>query len=243
MFLIAVYEDRQEVRSLIHKHIEEYAFQTNLIHQTLWMNQLPSSEKGTEFFPKVQLALLSLDMPDTQLLAAEIYRNSKDCRIIFFSERDCDLVPLLSVRPIGFFRSSSEANLPQSLAELIPEVMSDIRTHTGSFAIENRDGLYLLKAERILYFQSELKNVTIQCEALPSILIVRKLSEIQNYLADQRLADEFVRIHQSYIVNKLHVRYLDKRNHWVELSNGERLPISDSKYDAVRKMLSNVVEK
>lgn len=238
MFLIAVYEERQEVRSLIRGQLEGYAFQTNLIYRTLWMDRIPGGEKREELFPQVQLALLSLDMPDVQLVAEEIYRFNEDCRIIFFSEMDCDLVPLLLVRPIGFFRCAGETDQPQTLDELLSSVMSDIRAHAASFAIESRDGLYILKTESILYFQSELKNVTIKCGTQPSILVVRKLSEIQSYLADQNLTDEFIRIHQSYIVNRSHIRYLDKRNHWVELSNGEQLPISDSKYETVRKMLA-----
>lgn len=238
MFLISVYEERQKVRSLIHRQIEKYAFQSNLIYRTLWMERIPSSEKREELFPQIQMALLSLDMPDAQLIAQELYRFNEDCRIIFFSEQDYDLIPLLSVRPIGFFRRSGEPAQPQSLEELLAAVISDIRTCASSFVIENREGLYILKAGGILYFQSELKNVSIRCDTQPSILVVRKLSEIQNNLADQNLADEFIRIHQSYIVNRSHISYLDKRNHWVELSNGERLPVSDSKYEFVRKMLS-----
>ncbi len=238
MFLIAVYEERQEVCSLISRQLKEYAFQTNLIYRTLWMNRTPSGEKIEEFFPQVQLALLSLDMPDAQLIAGELYRRNEDCRIIFFSETSCDLVPLLSVRPIGFFNNPDETDQPHSLDELIAAVILDIRAHTGSFMIENRDGLYILKTGSILYFQSELKNVLIQCETHPPILLVRKLSEIQKNLAAQNLTDEFIRIHQSYIVNRAHIRYMDKRDHWVELSSGERLPISDSRYESVRKMLS-----
>lgn len=238
MFLISVYEERQEVRSVIHKQIEEYAFRSNLIYRTLWMSRIPSIDKRTELFPQIQLALLSLDMPNAQFIAKEVYRFNKDCRIIFFSEISHNLLPLLSVRPIGFFLHSDQSEQPRSLGELFSAVISDIRNHASSFVIENRDGLYILKTDGILYFQSELKNVSIQCVTQPSILIVRKLSEIQNNLADQNLTDAFIRIHQSYLVNRLHIRSLDKRNHWVELSNGERLPISDSKYEAVRRTLS-----
>lgn len=237
MFFIAIYESRQDVRTLLRQHIAEYAFQTNLIHQTLWMTCMPSLEKRLQFFPQVQLALLSLDMPNTQQIAAELYQCNKDCRIIFFSEAASDLVPLLSVRPIGFYQYMNHTNPPSSLGELLASVISDIRTHTDSFAIESKDGLYILKTDCILYFQSELKNVSIQCDALPAIQLVRKLSEIQRSLAEQHLEDAFIRIHQSYIVNKAHICHLDKRNHWIALSNGEQLPVSDSKYEAVRKAL------
>ncbi|MBR4039923.1 MAG: LytTR family transcriptional regulator [Clostridia bacterium] len=239
MFLIAVYEERQEVCGFIRKHIEEYAFHTNLICRTLWMSRFPSEEKRAEFFPQVRFALISLDMPDAQRMAEEIYSGSRDCRIVFFSRVDCELASLLAVRPIGYFRCPDGTGCPWTLSELIPAVMADIRMHAGSFAIENRDGLYILRSDSILYFQSELKNVSIQCEKLPAIVLVRKLSEIQKHLTEQQLGDAFIRIHQSYIVNKAHIRYLDKRSHWVELSNGERLPVSDSKYEAVRSVLKN----
>ena len=108
------------------------------------MDRIPSKEKREELFPQVQLALLSLDMPDTKFIAEALYRFNEDCRIIFFSEMDNDLIPLLSVRPIGFFRRSDEVDHPQSLEELLVAVIADIRACGSSFVIENREGLYIL---------------------------------------------------------------------------------------------------
>lgn len=237
MFLIAVYEERAELRSLIRRHIGEYAFRENLICRTLWMDRLPGEEKRAEFFPQIQLALISLDMPEPQRVAAELYRANGDCRIVFFSGQDADLRPLLPVRPIGFFRYPETPESP-SLDGLIASVVSDICGNAGSFAVENRDGLYILQTESILYFRSELKNVSIRLTDDSSVLMVRKLSEIQSALTEQRLAERFLRVHQSYIVNRSHIRCLDRRNHWLELTGGEQLPVSDSRYEAVRAALA-----
>ena len=90
-----------------------------------------------------------------------------------------------------------------------------------------------------MYFQSELKLVSVFSENSTPICIVRKMSEVQQHLAQIGLSDSFLRIHQSYIVNKEYISELNKRDHRILLKNGEELPISDSKYESVLRALRN----
>ena len=60
--------------------------------------------------------------------------------------------------------------------------------------------------------------------------ILAKLSEMEPLAGDA-----FVRIHKSYIVNSYYVDCVRKKNHTVELLNGEILPISTANYEATLK--------
>lgn len=241
MFTVAIYEDREELAASIRKHLDKLGFEMNMRIAKLTMSRLPSPSKRSEYFPQVMLALLSMDMPDVDTTAEELYRFNQDCRIIFYSDINRDIVPLLRVRPIGFFVKQKHEKAEETMApvaELLPFVVSDIRRYPGTFIVENKERIYFLRTERIRYFQSDLKNVSIHYMDAEPIVMVRKMSEILQSMEEQEIQQEFIRIHQSFVVNKSHILCIDKRQRVVELTNGEKLPISDSKYENVKRILS-----
>jgi len=62
-----------------------------------------------------------------------------------------------------------------------------------------------------------------------------KLTDIEKLLEEQGVAESFLRIHKSYIVNVSQIVFVDKTSHMVELLNGDVLPISNVHYSKVVK--------
>lgn len=147
MFTVAIYENREEQIASIKKHLEALEFQTNVRIAKLMMARLPSLSKRCEYFPQVMLAWLSLDMPDAVMIAEELYRLNRDCRIIFYSDITQDIIPLLRVRPIGYIVNQKQEKARSPVAELLPFVFSDICRCPETFVIENKERIYYLRTE------------------------------------------------------------------------------------------------
>ena len=87
--------------------------------------------------------------------------------------------------------------------------------------------------KNILYFKSSLRQVEIVCEDNIH-LIYQKLNKIEQELAEEN-QNQFLRIHQSYLVNYNHIRCFG--HNWVELQTGTRLPMSRGRREVVEKRL------
>lgn len=99
------------------------------------------------------------------------------------------------------------------------------------FVSDKIPGKVLLK--NVLYFKSSLRQAEIVCEE-GSYVIYRKLDQIERELeADHQR--QFLRIHQSYLVNYNYIRNFG--HNWVELETGKRLPISRGRRDKIERRL------
>ena len=239
MFSIAVYETADDIKKVVAHCLGEVLFHKNLICDILWLKMLPKEDKRTAYFPSVRVALLSLDLPQCKILAEAIYHSNPHCRIVFYSNSMKNMIPFLHTRPIGFCLCQAPNLGKQAFSKIIADVFDDIGKDPAILAFETREGVYLRPTAQIMYFQSELKLVSVFSENSTPICIVRKMSEVQQHLAQIGLSDSFLRIHQSYIVNKEYISELNKRDHRILLKNGEELPISDSKYESVLRALRN----
>ena len=122
-----------------------------------------------------------------------------------------------------------------------PEEFKKVFQRISSW-IQGQDAYYRFTCDKIprkvllkdiLYFRSKLRQVEIVCED-NSHLIYQKLNEIERELAAEN-QKQFLRIHQSYLVNYNHIRCFG--HNWVELQTGTRLPMSRGRREVVEKRL------
>ena len=122
-----------------------------------------------------------------------------------------------------------------------PEEFKKVFQRISSW-IQGKDAYYRFTCDKIprkvllkdiLYFRSKLRQVEIVCED-NSHLIYQKLNEIERELAAEN-QKQFLRIHQSYLVNYNHIRCFG--HNWVELQTGKRLPMSRGRREVVEKRL------
>jgi len=108
---------------------------------------------------------------------------------------------------------------PTELPNLLGSVMSD-----RQLALPDSNGLLLVHLDDILYCNSD-KNYTevfLRGEKKPHV-ISKPLSDFDAYLGEQG----FVRIHQSHLVNRKHIkRYVKGEGGEVVMSDGAHLPVS-----------------
>jgi len=100
-----------------------------------------------------------------------------------------------------------------------------------SFSITSK-GLYKkILVNDIVYFESSNRKVSIKDITGDEIEYYSKLDDIES----QDLFVNFIRPHQSYLVNILHINYIDKNSKNIILKDNSRIPISRSKIDQVIK--------
>lgn len=99
---------------------------------------------------------------------------------------------------------------------------------TKYFSFTNEKGLSKIKMADILYFESNMRTLSVCCKG-GKINFTGKISDLEDNLAESG----FVRIHKSYLVNLEYVRNIFKDT--VTLENGEELPLSRHKSKYLRE--------
>ncbi len=104
--------------------------------------------------------------------------------------------------------------------------------HTRNWAkltIPTPEGYVFIMQDNILFCQSD-GNYTIFFLQEGRMICSKKLKEIELYLSPEN----FIRTHQSYLVNLRHVeKYYRKNNGQLVLFNGKIIPISRSRKEEV----------
>jgi two-component system LytT family response regulator len=132
------------------------------------------------------------------------------------------------------YSSTNEAKKITNLLNYIksPEKIDQILVNTS-------DNLYVLKLSDILYLKSESNYTKFYVENVNDEIIVSKtLKEYEEILKDHN----FVRTHNSYLVNLNWISKIIKKENVVELKNGVKVPISARRKEAVVKELNRFIK-
>ncbi len=225
MICVAIAEPEPERMDTLRKWLVRFAVQSNCELELLRFTDKNPASKLEKYAGQIQIALVSLDNDPGGEMGKDLYGKNPDCRICYYRESLCELEPLLSSRPIGFYlwKDGEEAFLHR-----FREIYEEVILSRDTFRYETKSRMYLLPKRNILYFRSDLRYVDIRLLQGDNPRILAKLSEVEP------LAGElFIRIHKSYLVNTGYVLWMDRKNHMVQMANGEQLPVSEAQYDRV----------
>ena len=173
---------------------------------------------------------IEMDGMDGLHVAEELRSQDRTVQIINVTQYECYLHQSIDTMPSGYL-----------VKPVNPEEFKKVFQRISSW-IQGKDAYYRFTCDKIprkvllkdiLYFRSKLRQVEIVCED-NSHLIYQKLNEIERELAAEN-QKQFLRIHQSYLVNYNHIRCFG--HNWVELQTGKRLPMSRGRREVVEKRL------
>lgn len=229
MICLGVFETDPGRMQTIKDWLVRYTIRQNCELELLWFTGEDPVSRLEKYAPQLQIALISLDNENGSAIGGTLYGQNPDCRILYYRSARCDLEPLLASRPISFYLLEAGR---EAFLEKLDSVYQEVLLAQTTFRYETRSKMYLLPKGNILYFQSDLRYVNICLRQGENPRILAKLSEIE-----QLAGDAFLRIHKSYLVNPRHVLWMDRKNHCVQLTNGEQLPVSDAQYEKVCERL------
>lgn len=155
--------------------------------------------------------------------------NSKCLPILVGSSREkiCDY---LMLRPIEYIDSidnidpENGENKIQKVCELFVRIANEgfvNKTDNSVLYITTRQDSYAIPKDSILYCQSDLKYTVFVTD---SGMFIRKLEKLQD--VENKYLWDFIRVHQSFLINPHKVKGIDKTTNEIILSNNTRIPFS-----------------
>ena len=160
-------------------------------------------------------------------IARKIYQSNPRIKMIFVTAYVQYAPDIFEVSPVYMLKKPVEYEKLCLALEKAKHIIENERSQLLSFQAKGE--IHSVPIADVLYIGSESRKVSIHSRE-KTMLIYQKLSEVEKVLPIH-----FVRCHQSYIVNLMHIRKLGKN--YLELCSGAKLPVSQRKYNEVKKVL------
>lgn len=168
--------------------------------------------------------ILILDGTDLSCLelAQQLRSSNLIPALIFTAPEPSAVHALLPYRPSALITDCGDDAL---IIGSIRQCCNEQLRHQSFFTVKNKSSLLRISFDEISFFESR-QRLAIVHTARQTVEFYAKLSEVMNSLPPQ----DFVRCHQSYIVNLQKVSRLDKHNRCFILTSGLPIEISKSNY-------------
>lgn len=230
MFRIAICDDEQAIRSQIENILLLYSKKTCLEVDIIGFcsgEELYKYIKSGHGFDLIYLDI-EMELMNGLEVGKRIRNTMKDHKteIVYISGKDGYDRQLFDVQPLHFIPKPID---PKMVIEDLNLAMLRADKLGGIFTYRKTIETYKVPIKDIIYFESmdrELRIITINNEDIFYGTIQQVFETVAKY--------QFIRIHRSYIVNYRYIAIL-KYNE-VIMSNGMRLPISQSRRKEVREI-------
>ncbi|MGL5437294.1 MAG: LytR/AlgR family response regulator transcription factor [Lachnospiraceae bacterium] len=153
-------------------------------------------------------------------------------QIVYITSHDWYMREAFKVSPVGFI---SKPITPKLFEEVFLQALKYINHQKQYFYFAYKKENYIIQVKDILYFESNLRKVNIIC-CEKKFEQYNKLSCIEDELKKYNV--EFLRIHQSYLVNIIHIARFT--HNCIFLSTGGQLPVSKSYRNKIIHYLSSL---
>lgn len=226
---IAVSEKKTE-NELIDQ-LTVYSIQTNHeVEFTKLKMDYDSLQKNICKFDIAVLDFIFLDSNKDKLLF--LYESNPKCLFILLGHQKSRVCDFLDLRPGGYIDLLREDDSSEYiLSRICSQIVKQIQNSSEILQFATKKGIYSISVKDILYCQSDLKYIVIMTKDGKGFRKIGKLTEII-----QQLPQNFIRIHQSYLINSFSICGCDKSNHEVILEGDNRIPYSKAYHDVVNQM-------
>jgi len=125
---------------------------------------------------------------------------------------------------------------PNPQIELLVEQLMNKKNSFSRIAIPTTEGLQFIKIEEIIYLEARINYTHIHCEGQRKYIVSRTLKDFEDMLPHEI----FLRIHNSYIINKNFAeKYIRGDGGQVVLSNGIILDVAKRKKSEFLKAIGH----
>lgn len=230
MFSIAVCDDDIKLCSFFEKALEQELSKKRIELETFYSGEtlIKSLENGTHF----DLVFLDIELEGLNGIdVAKKIRGEMDnqtTQIIYISAKTSYAMELFETRPMNFLVKPFHS---KDILENVSNAEKLWSDYQSCFEYKNKNGIERIPFGEIIYFESNNRTVIVHTKA-GKFEFYGKLSEIEGITPV-----DFVRIHQSYLINKLFVRRWKRE----EVFLGESIVLPISK--AYRKSVCSVLIK
>lgn len=224
---IAICDDEKYYRNYIENVVKDYLVKEDVLFQIeLFVNGEAFCEKQ-ENIQKFDIIFLDIEMDGMNGMEAAYFIREKnpEIDIVFITVTSDYVFEGYNVRAVRYImKKENEKLIPDCLADIIK------RRKFSSYSMEFPfvGGKRSVLLEDLLYIES-------QCHTLQ---FIRKGEDLYMYgqinkLESKMLNFNFVRCHQSFLVNLGHIEKIN--NYTIYLSDGSEIPVSRSRYSEVKQ--------
>ena len=209
MFRIAICDDERQFRKRIHDILIEYMNENDILYE------IDEFESGKDFISlginlaKYDIVFLDVNMDET---AQKIRKVSNDVFIVFVTAFITCAPQGYSVGAIRYILKNN-VNFPELIFECMDAISLNMNYVAQKKKFNFNEGTKIVALERLLKKYS----------------IYGKLDELEKELQ----GNDFIRIHQSYLVNMKHIEKVSRYE--ALLNNGIKLEIPKARYKFVEE--------
>lgn len=139
--------------------------------------------------------------------------------------------------------ASSKSHFSPMQLEMLKQIWSDMQggqsppknKDNRKLAVSTQDGVHFIELKDIIWCESLGAYTKFHLANKSNLVVSKLIKEYEDILSDY----EFIRVHQSYIINLQHVKkYSRLDGGTVEMSDGAQVEVSRRRKDDFQKMLS-----
>lgn len=232
MFRIAICDDESIFTEELKDLISGYMMEKGLVFE---IDTYSSGEALIELgIEVVQYTVIFLDINmkkvDGIMTAEKIRKASKEVFIIFvtaYVDYSLEGYRLDVVR----YLLKGNASFQSRVNECMDAIMDKMNYSVTKREFDFKEGKKEVSLERLLYIESNLHKL--EFHVMEDAMKVYTMYETLNILEDRLTENNFIRIHQSYLVNLKHIKNVVRYK--VILTNGIELSIPKVRYTEVKK--------
>ncbi|WP_159081730.1 LytR/AlgR family response regulator transcription factor [Paenibacillus sp. CAA11] len=198
-----------------------------------------SGEKLTEEIRhscQYEIILMDIEMSGLNGIdVGHILREDEDndlVQLIYISSHEEYHLQLFDVQPSGFISKPIQSTKFEQKLEIAIQKIKRRSNRRRLLPVQLRGSELLIPFKEIIYLESNCRKVILHTST-QSIEYYSTLNK-EN---DKLFSDEFIRIHQSYIINFYHVKQITAKK--IILLSGREIPISERYTASVKKSYLN----
>lgn len=230
MIRIAICDDEEFFRNNIKGMVSAYYDEAQLVY---CIDVYCSGKELLETAEIINYNIIFLDINMEGIngieTAKQIRRISKDVFIIFITAFLDYSLEGYKVNAIRYLLKDS-GKIQEAVNECLDAVMLESNRKIFKIKINFIEGFKILPVDTIMYVESNLHKLIYYVKSLKSVKCYTQYSTLNKEEKNFPKA-EFIRIHQSYLVNLRYVKNV--KNYRVILINGVDLPVPKSRYKEV----------
>ena len=240
MIKTVIIDDEVNAQNLLEKTLDRY-----FPNRFSVMAKCSSVDSGVQAIEKYEPALVFLDIQMPEKNGFELFKYFENIKfeVIFTTAHNRYAIKAIKrsaldylLKPINHldlaeavkkFERKNEGSSAQKKLSLLLENLNVNDQKVSKIAFPTHDGFELMHTNQILYCKAESNYCSIKRIGGSSIVVSKTLKYVEEILP----IPSFKRIHKSYVINLNYVVRYSKTTKEIELTNGEKLPVSFRKED------------
>lgn len=170
-------------------------------------------------YKDIDISFITYDILDAfPMVANELFSLNPMSYPVMLGTPENRICSFLAIRPAGHMEHYGEN---EKLKSVCNACLNMLARGNHVLHIKTRQGSYAISVKSIIFCQSDQKYISIVTDTGK---IYRKLGKLNQFA--EGLPSEFLRVHQSFLINSRHVVELDKVTWELITDTGYRVPVS-----------------